>query len=157
MENLYSPKRRYFSNECGLESCPECGGELTKEYCSILLHVKSNKDEGELMTSASGSHFCDNCPVVVFDTQKLDEVALIGFGGNNIQHYVKGIVNFDAIPKEKKHLPIGSKGNPTPLVVFLPDLDSKIRPATNTPEPKIGRNDPCHCGSGAKYKKCCGK
>jgi SEC-C motif-containing protein len=21
--------------------------------------------------------------------------------------------------------------------------------------PKIGRNDPCHCGSGKKYKKCC--
>jgi SEC-C motif len=20
---------------------------------------------------------------------------------------------------------------------------------------KIGRNDPCHCGSGSKYKKCC--
>jgi SEC-C motif domain protein len=24
------------------------------------------------------------------------------------------------------------------------------------PEPKIGRNDPCPCGSGKKYKKCCG-
>ena len=32
----------------------------------------------------------------------------------------------------------------------------------NTPEPvtadkKIGRNEPCPCGSGLKYKKCCGK
>lgn len=24
-------------------------------------------------------------------------------------------------------------------------------------DPKIGRNDPCPCGSGKKYKKCCGK
>ena len=24
-------------------------------------------------------------------------------------------------------------------------------------EPKTGRNDPCPCGSGKKYKKCCGK
>ena len=24
-------------------------------------------------------------------------------------------------------------------------------------EPKVGRNDPCPCGSGKKYKKCCGK
>lgn len=24
-------------------------------------------------------------------------------------------------------------------------------------EKKIGRNDPCPCGSGLKYKKCCGK
>ena len=24
-------------------------------------------------------------------------------------------------------------------------------------KPKIGRNDPCPCGSGKKYKKCCGR
>jgi uncharacterized protein len=27
-------------------------------------------------------------------------------------------------------------------------------PVSHTPEP--GRNDPCPCGSGKKYKKCCG-
>jgi hypothetical protein len=25
------------------------------------------------------------------------------------------------------------------------------------PGPKVGRNDPCPCGSGKKYKKCCGR
>ena len=29
-------------------------------------------------------------------------------------------------------------------------------PVTNS-EPKVGRNDPCPCGSGKKYKNCCGK
>ena len=24
-------------------------------------------------------------------------------------------------------------------------------------EPKVGRNDACPCGSGKKYKKCCGQ
>jgi preprotein translocase subunit SecA len=24
-------------------------------------------------------------------------------------------------------------------------------------EHKVGRNDPCSCGSGKKYKKCCGR
>ena len=24
-------------------------------------------------------------------------------------------------------------------------------------QPKVGRNDPCPCGSGKKYKKCCGR
>lgn len=32
---------------------------------------------------------------------------------------------------------------------------------TSTPTirdtPKIGRNDPCICGNGRKFKKCCGK
>ena len=23
-------------------------------------------------------------------------------------------------------------------------------------QPKVGRNDPCPCGSGRKFKKCCG-
>jgi preprotein translocase subunit SecA len=25
------------------------------------------------------------------------------------------------------------------------------------PTEKVGRNDPCPCGSGKKYKKCCGR
>ena len=24
-------------------------------------------------------------------------------------------------------------------------------------QPKVGRNDPCPCGSGKKYKHCCGR
>ena len=34
-----------------------------------------------------------------------------------------------------------------------PDGKSARKPATST---KVGRNDPCPCGSGKKYKKCCG-
>ena len=29
-------------------------------------------------------------------------------------------------------------------------------PAKSSPK-KVGRNQPCPCGSGKKYKKCCGK
>jgi preprotein translocase subunit SecA len=32
----------------------------------------------------------------------------------------------------------------------------KVRPVVRA-EPKVGRNDPCPCGSGNKYKKCCGR
>jgi uncharacterized protein YecA (UPF0149 family) len=31
----------------------------------------------------------------------------------------------------------------------------KLRPARPRATAKIGRNDPCPCGSGRKYKKCC--
>ncbi len=30
-------------------------------------------------------------------------------------------------------------------------------PKTVIAEKKVGRNEPCPCGSGKKYKKCCGK
>jgi tetratricopeptide (TPR) repeat protein len=39
-------------------------------------------------------------------------------------------------------------------VNFLPDPASKQIQAVSQ---KVGRNDPCPCGSGLKYKKCCGK
>lgn len=37
----------------------------------------------------------------------------------------------------------------------LPD-DFSVAPILRT-EPRVGRNDPCPCGSGRKYKKCCGR
>ena len=37
--------------------------------------------------------------------------------------------------------------------VFFPDAEPEAKP---TPSASVGRNDPCPCGSGKKYKKCCG-
>ena len=38
------------------------------------------------------------------------------------------------------------------------DVDRLLNPSvTKTSDKKIGRNAPCPCGSGKKYKKCCGK
>jgi hypothetical protein len=42
----------------------------------------------------------------------------------------------------------GSRNLPEPEVAESP---TTIRRET----PRLGRNDPCHCGSGKKYKKCC--
>ncbi|MDR2670391.1 MAG: preprotein translocase subunit SecA [Oscillospiraceae bacterium] len=36
------------------------------------------------------------------------------------------------------------------------DGSDKKRPVRKTAAQKVGRNDPCPCGSGKKYKKCCG-
>ena len=48
--------------------------------------------------------------------------------------------------KEKEHL-------------HTPDEKHQEEKPAEIPEyhagPKIGRNDPCPCGSGKKYKKCC--
>jgi len=37
-----------------------------------------------------------------------------------------------------------------------PGHEAQPEPATPAPPQKIGRNDPCPCGSGKKYKKCHG-
>jgi preprotein translocase subunit SecA len=39
-----------------------------------------------------------------------------------------------------------------------PSAEAPAKPTTvKRDAPKVGRNDPCSCGSGKKYKKCCGK
>ena len=40
----------------------------------------------------------------------------------------------------------------------IKDLDILLNPLkTKIAEKKVGRNEPCPCGSGKKYKKCCGE
>ncbi|HET7496759.1 MAG TPA: SEC-C metal-binding domain-containing protein, partial [Candidatus Eisenbacteria bacterium] len=49
------------------------------------------------------------------------------------------------------HAPVTAFGTPAE------ETPSKERRApVATQEPKVGRNDPCPCGSGKKYKKCHG-
>ncbi|RLB85396.1 MAG: hypothetical protein DRH26_18335 [Deltaproteobacteria bacterium] len=37
----------------------------------------------------------------------------------------------------------------------ISDLEKLLNPPQLLKSDKIGRNDPCPCGSGKKYKKCC--
>lgn len=62
--------------------------------------------------------------------------------------------------REKERLRHGS-GPPAekgPADEVGPEQEKK-EPVSAAPvlrsEPKVGRNDPCPCGSGKKYKKCC--
>jgi len=38
----------------------------------------------------------------------------------------------------------------------ISDLEKLLNPPKPIRSEKVGRNDPCPCGSGKKYKKCCG-
>jgi len=67
---------------------------------------------------------------------------------------------FSSLPKELSHTelsqfeaPAAQEAAPEPAVI-----QNKQAPAAGqSHQPKVGRNDPCVCGSGKKYKKCCGK
>ena len=50
----------------------------------------------------------------------------------------------------------GLEGTNVSLKGNTPNQEKSHTPIVNT-EPKVGRNDPCPCGSGKKYKNCCGK
>jgi SEC-C motif-containing protein len=101
-------------------------------------------DEAAVLKWARGSEWLG---LDVLDTQE---------GGPDHQ---EGKVEFIARYKQK-----GSRVNHHELAAFkkmedkwyfydgsVPDQKQVIRSG-----PKIGRNEPCPCGSGKKYKKCCG-
>ena len=48
-----------------------------------------------------------------------------------------------------------SAGRASDVVSEASEAISKAQPIRTGP--KVGRNDPCSCGSGKKYKQCCGK
>jgi preprotein translocase subunit SecA len=48
-------------------------------------------------------------------------------------------------------------GAPPPGMDLPPGMEPpKPQPVRQAPAKQVGRNDPCPCGSGRKYKKCCG-
>jgi preprotein translocase subunit SecA len=43
-----------------------------------------------------------------------------------------------------------------PLPEYVPSPSTDNPGTIARPGPKVGRNDPCPCGSGKKFKRCCG-
>jgi preprotein translocase subunit SecA len=78
---------------------------------------------------------------------------------------------FANLPKRAEHQSVSTFGGPSPsnapaqqqgpstgsdMVTEATEALSKTKPVRAT-GPKVGRNDPCPCGSGKKYKQCCGR
>lgn len=110
------------------------------------------------MTSNDGGHFCPRCPVVVLDQSKFSDFASIGMGSEirDSKFAVLGLVDLDAIPDGKKNIPLGDEGNPIFLVEFLNTGKQPAGPSKTSSDRPISGNDYCPCGSGKKFKKCCG-
>jgi preprotein translocase subunit SecA len=51
--------------------------------------------------------------------------------------------------------PAAQATKPSDVVSEAAEVLSKARPVRSGP--KVGRNDPCPCGSGKKFKQCCGR
>jgi preprotein translocase subunit SecA len=70
----------------------------------------------------------------------------------------KGV--FSLVHQEFSHPEVGKFEKPQePLASEVANLTvpKDARKPLQSSGPKVGRNDPCPCGSGKKYKKCCGR
>ncbi len=103
----------------------------------------------------------------------LDEMELFDFvlsGGEETAEFVRlynDLLNATRMPENRGHTPeeLGIRIRlpvPSPAIPdrLPPEGGTRGAPAVKGPiirgAPKVGRNDPCPCGSGKKYKRCCG-
>jgi hypothetical protein len=116
------------------KKCPLCHSTLENEYHQYIMAIQSGKETTTLATGNDFGAFCPECPVVVLDRKGFERVIgemvkespdLEISGG--VSFFVIGIVNTDAVPEDKRHLPLGGDDNPIPLVEFLHEIDTANR------------------------------
>ncbi|MED1470367.1 SEC-C metal-binding domain-containing protein [Bacillus salipaludis] len=95
----------------------------------------------------------------------------IGDGPNEVMQYLGSVLEFEsletvqAIMDQVVHLMNNTKRwflkGYTPIELrehsLKPELLTSPKQTEGITNEKIGRNNPCPCGSGKKYKKCCGR
>ena len=93
----------------------------------------------------------------VIDNAKAEKILLAGFERNSLrdrEQVVERLITlYEEMGKTEKVKEF--KKIYAPLQRTLPKVGKINKPAPAKSE-KIGRNAPCPCGSGKKYKKCCG-
>lgn len=124
----------------------ELTDEEIDEISYQMIYMINSDAKQELMMQYLQSWF--EFPSLDFTQQLLTE--MMALHNHTRQWVLKGHTPNELLQKEKKFL------KPLPPEKFVmekavsnvADIGSRM---------KTGRNDPCPCGSGKKYKKCCGK
>ncbi|MBQ0050802.1 MAG: SEC-C domain-containing protein [Treponema sp.] len=161
--------------------CPCGSGKSYGECCEPIIKGKTKAPTAEsLMRARYTSYEKQEIDFIINSCEEGEKIAEIDrqateeWAKNSIWHGLKilrtekgteadeeGIVEFEATYTEKKtnlrdvHHEIGyfKKVNGEWLYSV-----GNIKPMTVVREgAKVGRNDPCPCGSGKKFKKCCGR
>jgi SEC-C motif-containing protein len=86
----------------------------------------------------------------------LEILACTGGGADDKQATVEFTAHFTQNGVRQQHHEVGRFVKQRGKWFYEDGEIIKPQPVVRS-EPKVGRNDPCPCGSGRKYKKCCGK
>lgn len=101
--------------------CPRCGGVLQQSHQSYLVTTRRGKEIADSFIMGSDfGWFCTQCLTVVIDPREVSKMLQYTLPDWNVgtEFAVVGIVDLDAVPEEKRHLPFGGEDNPIPLVEF---------------------------------------
>ncbi len=143
--------RHHFEKEVLLRTIDRQWREHLSEmdYLRRGIHLRgyAQKDPFQEYRRESGEMFQSFLNEVMFETVKV--LSLIQIEG------VKDVEEFDEQAEKERPQNLDAQ-HPAPegeTAEESEEQEGTFRRET----PKVGRNDPCPCGSGKKYKQCCGK
>ena len=159
------------------ELCPCGSGRPLDECCGPYLEGKAWPDDADTMVRSRFSAYClgkfDYLVETTHPAYREDLTAQMLEEQTRDVHWLR----LDMGPCEKDQ-PEGENGELFDTAEFYAyyELEGSVRQigersffqrkdgklyyvdgVARRPKAKVGRNDPCPCGSGKKYKKCCGR
>jgi SEC-C motif-containing protein len=162
-----------------MADCPCCSGLAYEECCAPYLDGKNIAPTAEaLMRSRYSAYATGNIDHIrrtmhrsarsQFDEESarnwstqsewlgLEIVSAKGGGPDDTEGSVEFVARYKRVSAEETHHEIAQFKRENGKWYFV---SGKIAGQTTfvRANPKIGRNEPCTCGSGRKFKKCCGK
>jgi hypothetical protein len=137
--------------------------EMTDYFRYVISGLKSDDVEGgsALVDVVVDEHIIDLIPEVrsLYDRDLVDTFSNGPYDSflNNIFDYTYNSdkkLHIDDVAAELEHWACYAPESP-PKPAKPKPVPERTEAAAGTGKKKIGRNDPCPCGSGKKYKKCC--
>ncbi|MBO7417967.1 MAG: preprotein translocase subunit SecA [Bacteroidaceae bacterium] len=185
-ENILIPitdGRKVYNISCNLKEAyeTECKTIVKQFEKSILLHVideewKENlRSLDELRNSVQNARYEQKDPLVLYklDSAKLFDDMVEVINNDTISILMRGQIPLQepqqvqqAAPemrqdtsqlRENKREAPSSTGDAAQQAAAAQDTREQQRPSPYVAPKRVGRNDPCPCGSGKKFKNCHGK
>ena len=162
-----------------MEKCP-CGSDkLYEECCQPYIQGVKDAETAEVLMRSRYSAFVKAeidylCKTVSSDQQKdfnydettdwaqnsewkgLEIIEAVDGGPDDDKGTVEFVAKFKQNKQEVRHHELASFEKIDGKWIFMDGVTPKPKQVKRE-TPKMGRNEPCPCGSGKKYKKCCGK
>ncbi len=161
-----------------MKACP-CGSQLAyEECCRPLIEGKRKAVSAEqLMRSRYSAYVEKELPYLRsslhpdhrddYDEKSSQEWAesatwhsfailnTLAGGPDDTEGQVEFVVDFTQQGVRQKHHELSTFARKGATWYFVSGKEVKPKPVVRE-APKVGRNEPCPCGSGKKHKKCCG-
>ena len=130
--------------------------QLTKAQMTIFLDLYMDLHNHTRMQCNRG-----HTPAEIADMEpyQKNEVKSISLGPNIRNQLKDGTLSFEELLNGILTMELPNEDIRKDMLAQLEEIRKEMTSESSAPakKPKVGRNDPCPCESGKKYKKCCGK